>query len=65
MKRRSILALIMASVVTLSVAGCGGKEEVQAPVETIEFDNIVENVANDKQENTEEASTEEQEENHE
>lgn len=69
MKRRSLVALIMASVVTLSLAGCGGKEEVQVPVETVEFNNIVENVANDKQEDTtEEASTEEQvaeEENHE
>ena len=27
MKRRSLVALIMASVVTLSVAGCGGKED--------------------------------------
>lgn len=69
MKKRSLLALIMASVVTLSVAGCGGKEDVQAPVETVEFDNIVENVANGNHEDTAEvASTEEQieeEENHE
>ena len=67
MKRRSLLALVMVSVVALSLAGCGGKE-VQAPVETVEFENIVENVANDQQEDTvEEASTEEQtvEENHE
>ena len=40
MKRRSLVALIMASVVTLSLAGCGGKEEVQAPVETVEFNNM-------------------------
>ena len=67
MKRRSLLALVMVSVVALSLAGCGGKE-VQAPVETVEFENIVENVANDQQEDTvEEDSTEEQtvEENHE
>ena len=69
MKRRSLVALIMASVVTLSVAGCGGKEDVPTSVETVEFDNIAGNVANGNQEDTaEEASTEEQtdeEENHE
>lgn len=71
MKRRNLWALTMVSVAALSFTGCGdSKEEVQAPVETVEFDNIVENVADDKQEEaTEEASTEEQtvveEENHE
>ncbi len=70
MKRKSLLALMMVSVVTLSLAGCGGKEEVQAPVEEVQFDSIVENAADNKKEETaEEASTEEQtvveEENHE
>ena len=61
MKRKSLLALMMVSVVTLSVAGCGGKEEVQAPVEEVEFSSIAENVAEDKKEEvTEEATTEEQ-----
>lgn len=70
MKRKSLLALMMVSVVTLSLAGCGdSKEAVQTPVETVEFDNIVENAADDKKEEvTEETTTEEQtveEENHE
>ncbi|MBQ6787071.1 MAG: DUF3048 domain-containing protein [Lachnospiraceae bacterium] len=61
MKRKSLLALMMVSVVTMSLAGCGGKEEVQAPVEEVPFDSIVENaVDNKKEEVTEEASTEEQ-----
>lgn len=61
MKRKSLLSLIMVSVVTLSLAGCGGKEEVQAPVEEVSFDSIVENVAEDtKEEETEEAASEEQ-----
>ena len=61
MKRKSLLALMMVSAVTLSLAGCGGKEEVQAPVEEVQFDTIVENAADDKkEETTEEASTEEQ-----
>ena len=61
MKRKSLLALMMVSVVSLSLAGCGGKEEVQAPIEEVQFDTIVENAAdNKKEETTEEASTEEQ-----
>ncbi len=61
MKKKSLWALITVSAITLSLAGCGDKEDVQAPVQEVEFDSITENVTQDKkEEQTEEASTEEQ-----
>ena len=51
MKRKSLWALMMVSVATLSLAGCGSKEEAQTPVvEEVQFDTIVENAADNKQE---------------
>lgn len=59
MKRKNLWALMMMSVAALSFTGCG-KEEAQAPVEEVEFNNIVDNASdNTKQEEvTQEAPSE-------
>lgn len=59
MKRKKLWALMMMSVAALSFTGCG-KEEAQAPVEEVEFNNIVDNASdNTKQEEvTQEAPSE-------
>lgn len=58
MKRKNLWALMMMSVAALSFTGCG-KEETQAPVEEVEFNNIVDNASDTKQEEAvQEASSE-------
>lgn len=52
MRKRKLWLLTMLSVSSLAFAGCG-KEEVQQPVQEVDFSNIVENVQQQEEQSTE------------